>query len=249
MSKSPKEENKKALSFSAVVPVRSVDEIESQIRSMIANGDLKPGDKLPAERELSAQLNVSRNTLRESLRSLEYAGVIEMKKGATGGAYILPGSSSAIIRGLSDLYHLGAITPAHLTETRIWLSEIIVRVVCERATEEDLASLEENVKATKKAQDDGLFQERQRLNREFHLIMARITRNPVMISMMEAIMEVTGYFIKEIGPRDNPFTLPSRNRLLTYLRKRDTENSVKEISTYLTKLQSSYLENWAQKNN
>ncbi len=245
MSKSPKE-TKKALNFSAIVPARAVDEIESQIRSMIANGNLRPGDKLPSERDLAVQLNVSRNTLRESLRSLEYAGVIEMKKGGTGGAYILPGSSSAIIRGVSDLYHLGAITPEQLTEARIWLSEIIVRVVCERATEEDLVNLEENIEGTKQAQEAGLFEERQRLNREFHLILAKITRNPVMISMMEAIMEVTGYFIKEIGPRDNPYTLPSRNRLLAYLRKRDVEYSVKEISTYLGKLQSTYLEHWAK---
>ena len=47
-----------------------------------------PGDKLPAERELAKQLKVSRHTLREALRSLEVTGLVEFRRGATGGAFI-----------------------------------------------------------------------------------------------------------------------------------------------------------------
>jgi len=70
--------------FEAIAPSRAVDEISAQVRAMIADGKLKPGDRLPAERDLSARLHVSRNTLREALRALEHAGIIEMRKGASG---------------------------------------------------------------------------------------------------------------------------------------------------------------------
>lgn len=95
------------LSFAVISPARAVDEISAQVRSMVADGRLKPGDRLPSERELAPRLQVSRNTLREALRTLEHAGLIEMRKGASGGAFVRTGSGGVIITGLSDLYHLG----------------------------------------------------------------------------------------------------------------------------------------------
>src|SRR5438045_734724 len=129
-----------SLEFAAIAPARAVDEIAAQVRDMIATGKLTPGDRLPSERDLSAQLHVSRNTLREALRALEHAGIVEMRKGATGGAFVRSGSSGVIVNGLRDLYHLGAITPKELTEARVWLSEVVVRIACERATDEDFAA-------------------------------------------------------------------------------------------------------------
>lgn len=234
--------------FEAIAPLRAVDEIEAQIRGMLAKGQLKPGDKLPSERDLAARLHVSRNTLREALRTLERAGILALRKGASGGAYILHGSSGAIVSGLSDLYHLGGISPRQLTESRIWLSEVVVRVACERATEEDLRALEENIAATRRADAENRFDERQRLNREFHLILARTTRNPIIESTMEGIMGVLGQFIARIGARSNPFTIPSRLRLMEHLRARDVDAAVQEITKHLHGLQEQYLDLWAEKN-
>ena len=138
--------------FVPIAPQRAFEEIAAQIRELVAQGRLKPGDRLPPERELAVRFHVSRNTLREALRALELAGMIELRKGATGGAFVMPGSSGVIVNGLRDLYHLGAITPQHLTEARIWLSEIVVRVACERATDEDLRTLEDNVAAAARAE-------------------------------------------------------------------------------------------------
>mgnify|MGYP001157866112 FL=1 len=165
--------------FAAVAPARAADEIARQIRELVASGQIKPGDRLPSERDLAQRLHVSRNTLREALRALEHAGMIEMRKGAAGGAFVLPGDSGAIVTGLKDLYHLGAITPQQLTDARIWLSDVVVRVACQRATEEDFEQFEANVAASAQAQRAGDFGTRQRLNREFHVLLARATRNPI----------------------------------------------------------------------
>ena len=105
-----------------------------------------------------------------------------------------PGSSGVIVNGLRDLYHLGAITPQQLTEARVWMSEIVVRIACERATDEDFAALDANIDAAAKAPD---FDQRARHNREFHVILARATRNPIMVITMESIMAVlvTGHLL------------------------------------------------------
>jgi DNA-binding FadR family transcriptional regulator len=230
------------LEFAAIAPARAVDEIAAQVREMIATGKLKPGDRLPAERDLSAQLHVSRNTLREALRALEHAGIIEMRKGATGGAFVRRGSSGVIVNGLRDLYHLGAITPEQLTEARIWLSEVVVRVACDRATDEDFAALDANIEASARAAD---FDERARHNRDFHVILARATRNPIMVITMESIMAVFAQFILQIGPSDNTFILPSRRRFMKHLRARDAPAAVAEMTKALSRLQTKYMDQWS----
>jgi GntR family transcriptional regulator, transcriptional repressor for pyruvate dehydrogenase complex len=233
--------------FEAIAPARAVDEIAAQVRELIVSGKLKPGDRLPSERDLASRLQVSRNTLREAIRALEHVGMLEMRKGATGGAFVLPGSSDVIVNGLRDLYHLGAITPEQVTEARIWLSETVVRVACERATEEDIERLEENVRTAARAEAAGNFDERARLNREFHLVLARTTRNPIIIITMEGVMEIITQFINRIGPSDNPFVLPSRRRFLKHLRERDVDAAVAEMTKSLQRLQAKYLSLWNER--
>jgi GntR family transcriptional regulator, transcriptional repressor for pyruvate dehydrogenase complex len=231
-------------SFQAITPHRAFEEIAGQIRAMVANGRLRPGDRLPPERELATLFQVSRNTLREALRSLEISGLLASRKGASGGAFVREGSAEVIVGGMRDLYHLGAITPEQLTEARIWLSELVVRVVCERATEDDLAALQANVEAARAADRAGRFEERQRLHREFHVLLGRATRNPIIAITMEGTMEVMGHFIARIGPRENAFTLPSRDRLLKHLRARDADAASKEMAAFLERMQRGYLAQW-----
>ena len=71
----------------AVKMPRAFEEIAAQIRGELAAGRLKSGERLPAERDLAVRFGVSRNTLREALRSLENAGLLQFRKGATGGAW------------------------------------------------------------------------------------------------------------------------------------------------------------------
>jgi GntR family transcriptional regulator, transcriptional repressor for pyruvate dehydrogenase complex len=234
------------LSFAAISPARAVDEIAAQVRSMVEDGRLKPGDRLPSERDLSLRLQVSRNTLREALRTLEHAGLIEMRKGASGGAFVRTGSGGAIVTGLSDLYHLGAITPQQLTEARIWLNDIVVRVACERATEQDFEALDANVAAATRAHEAGRFDERQQLHRQFHVILAQATRNPIIAITMESVMAVFGKFIEKIGPSENPYTLPSRKRFMKHLRHRDADAAVAEMSRHLRRLHTQYLALWTE---
>ena len=233
-----------SLGFEPIAPSRAFEEIAAQIRELVASGRLKPGDRLPAERDLSAKFNVSRNTLREALRALELSGMIELRKGASGGAFVLPGSSGVVVNGLRDLYHLGAIKPEHLTEARVWLSEVVVRVACERLTEQDLLALEENIALATKADKAGNFQQRADLHREFHNLLAAATRNPIITITMEGVMEVMREFVKAIGPSDNAYTLPSRRRLLKHLRARDADAAVAEMNKFLERLQANYMELW-----
>lgn len=225
----------------AVPTPRASDEIASQIRAELASGNLGVGSRLPSERQLASQFGVSRNTLREALRSLEHAGLLTLHKGAHGGAVIAQRGDMAITNGLQDLFSLGAIQPAQLTEARIWLEAVVVREACKRATAADIAALRRNVDETAAAMASGDFPLRAQKNIEFHRLLARMTGNPIIEVLIGAVLDVLREFIRTIGEYPNHHVLPSRRRFIAHLEKGDADAAVAEMEASLKRLQRTYL--------
>src|SRR5581483_4899247 len=230
------------IEFRPIRTTRAFEEIADQIRREISKRRLKAGDRLPPERALAEQFGVSRNTLREALRSLENAGLLRLQKGATGGAFVRESTGEAIITGLRDMFHLGAIQPEHLTEARVLIESIVVRVACERATSDDIAALNGNIETAEKAsREKAPFYEQAAIHLDFHRVLARATRNPVMSIVMEALIDVMQHFIREIGPIRNPWVLPSRRRFMKHFEARNADAAASEMEQHLERLNRYYL--------
>lgn len=115
--------------------------IVEQVRLLIRQGRLVAGDRLPSERELCERFGVSRVTVREALRVLEANGLVEIRVGARGGAFVTAPSSRLVGEGIVDLISLATITAIEVTEARMVFEVGIVPLVCERATDEDIGAL------------------------------------------------------------------------------------------------------------
>lgn len=229
-------------SFRVIKTSRAFEEIALQIRKELAARRLRSGDRLPPERVLAEQFGVSRNTLREALRSLENAGLLRLQKGATGGAFVRESTGDAIVTGLRDMFHLGAIRPEHLTEARVMIESIAVRASCERATAEDIASLNANIASAERAdREKADFFDQASIHLEFHRIIARATKNPVMVIVMEALIDVMQHFIHAIGQKRNPWVLPSRRRFMKHFEGGDSDAAVAEMEQHLERLNRHYL--------
>ncbi len=227
--------------FKPVRSARAFEEIAQQIRDELSAGSLTVGDRLPSERALSEQFGVSRNTLREALRSLEYAGLVRFQKGATGGAFIAERSDKAIATGLMDLYNIGAIRPAHLTEARIWLEAIVVREACQRITRAEIEALNRNIDEAEQADRQGDFRLSAAIHIEFHNILAKITDNPIIMIVMNSVLEVLAHYISKLGYYENKFVIRSRRRFMKFLVEGDANGAVAEMETSLKRLQRNYL--------
>lgn len=227
--------------FKPVATRRAFEDIAQQIRGQLARHALRAGDRLPAERQLAEQFHVSRNTLREALRSLEIAGLLELRKGAAGGAFITEGGGGAAVAGLADLYHLGAIRPQHLTEARILIGTEVARLACARRTKADLAALQRNVEAAEAATAAGDVEERARVNYEFHRLLARAAQNPVLIILTDALMEMTRHFVEQVGYLPNRYVMPSRRRLLAHVTRGEGDAAAREMASLLKRLQRFHL--------
>ena len=129
--------------FTPVAQGRISEMIADQIRTLVRSGRLGPGDRLPSERDLCQQFGVSRVTVRDALRLLEGAGLIDTRVGARGGAFVRVPTGSQIGEGIADMVVMAALHADEVTEARQVVELGIVGLVCDRATEEDLAELRE----------------------------------------------------------------------------------------------------------
>jgi DNA-binding FadR family transcriptional regulator len=230
------------IEFRRIRTPRAFEEIADQIRKELSDRRLRAGDRLPPERALALQFGVSRNTLREALRSLENAGLLRLQKGAAGGAFVRESTGDAIVTGLRDMFSLGAIAPAHLTEARVLIESIAVRVACVRATPDDIDALKANIAAAERAaREKADFYDRAAIHLEFHRIIARATKNPVMVIVMEALIDVMQHFIRAIGQQRNPWVLPSRRRFMKHFEAGEIDAAVAEMEQHLERLNRHYL--------
>jgi GntR family transcriptional regulator, transcriptional repressor for pyruvate dehydrogenase complex len=127
--------------FTAVSPNRMSEAIVDQIKTLIRTNRLRPGDRLPSERELCERMGVSRVTVREALRVLEAGGLVEIRVGARGGAFVTTPSSARLGAGLADLITLAPVTAVEVTEARLIFELGIIPMIVERATDEDVEGL------------------------------------------------------------------------------------------------------------
>jgi GntR family transcriptional repressor for pyruvate dehydrogenase complex len=174
---------------------RAFEEICERIREQLALGVLKPGDKLPAERDLAQQLGVSRNVLREALRSLEMAGVLRLHKGVKGGAFIQEGDTSRMNVVMRDMLSLGTISVRELSEARVQILDVVVRLACANARQADLDAIEANIERTELATKEGRLLDRVECSREFYKLLAASSGNKVIAMIMDSVTEIHMRFV------------------------------------------------------
>jgi GntR family transcriptional regulator, transcriptional repressor for pyruvate dehydrogenase complex len=182
--------------FSPVSTGRVSEIIVEQIRELIRQGQLPPGSRLPAERELCERFGVSRVTVREALRVLEATGLVVIRIGARGGAFVTSPSADRVGEGITDLMTMSALSAVDVTEARRILEIGVIPLACERADEADLAALTELCDLAERAVQDGVYTNS--MSSEFHgrladsahngaiSLLSQSFRGPTLMSLEEA---------------------------------------------------------------
>ncbi len=172
-------------------------QIEENIKRAIASGAYKPFEKLPSERDLMAQFNVSRTTVREALMSLQSSGLIFVKRGVNAGAYVSEINPDPITKNFQNLIKFGKINFMHLTEARLYVEPEATRIAAICRTDKDvqiLSELLEKAEASNKTSP----KEARLVNIRFHVEIAKVTQNPIIIFISESITQVFSSLIVEM---------------------------------------------------
>jgi len=226
--------------FAEIKTRRVFEEICEQIRDRLAEGTLKPGDKLPAERELAAEFKVGRPAVREALRTLEQAGVLEFQKGTKGGAFIRGGNPAMLTQSLHDLLLVGRVSVENLAEARSLICGVVIELACVRATEEDFLAIEENIASIDASTD---LYERAEQGVLFFRLIAESTKNEVLVILINALSDILRYIIDKTGRTARPELVPLRRAILKSMRMRDPKKSKKSLEEYMDALNRSIMRN------
>lgn len=172
--------------FKSVKHIRVSDEIVNQIKSLISQGRLKPGDQLPPERELVKQFGVSRPSLREGLNSLVAMGFLEVKQAKR--TFVKSVTSERMQDPLSLLIKTDTQKIFDLIEVRMAIEAWGAFHAARRATEEDIKQLETVIEEMKLAFEEGRSLEKE--DADFHLAMAQATHNTIQTHIMSTIYDL-----------------------------------------------------------
>lgn len=166
---------------------RVSESVANQIKQAIFSGRLAPGHKLPPEREMAEQFATSRVALREALRGLEQEGMIEIRRGFGGGAFVADFDNAlrALADSLNTVVKLGQARSGHLTEVRSMLEPVMARLAAARATAEDIRAIRLVVEAQEAELAAGVLS--RKFDMEFHRAVAAACHNPVLSIVVTAI--------------------------------------------------------------
>ncbi|GAA3528071.1 FadR/GntR family transcriptional regulator [Amycolatopsis ultiminotia] len=217
---------------------RGYEYIAEQVRDAIATRRYKPGDRLPTEREMAEIFEVSRNGVREAIRSLESSGLVEIRIGVHGGVFVAAGDPQTVSRSVRDLASLGALPPENVLEARILLTSDVLRLACERATEEDLKRIEDDILVTEREVLQPGAQRTFQITR-FYRLLAEATHNKVLVILTDSLAQAVHVRLLRGGPPVNRRVGELRRRIVGYIRAGDSESAIGEITRHLIALEES----------
>src|SRR6059058_322655 len=219
--------------FAPVAVARASSAIAEQIRTAILSGRLKAGDRLSPERELAEQFGVSRVTVRDALRSLEAMGLIAVKVGARGGAFVTAPTGSKVAQTMSDMMMMSATTPEDIVEARLIVELGTVTLACARASDEDVAQLRELCERGREALEAGNYA--RELSWDFHAKLGQSAHNGAVGGLTQSFRSTLSMHPLRVreGSRAHELTVDEHMRIVEALERRDGGAARREMADHL----------------
>jgi DNA-binding FadR family transcriptional regulator len=188
----------KSKNFKSLQRKRLYEDVAASMKQAIFAGEYRVGDKLPSETELAGLFQVSRPVVREAIRYLETTGLLTVRQGATGGAFVQGINSRILKENVKDLLTLGHISVGQFTEMRSHIDPEIARLAALRAEAADLHELEQSVTMSKNISSKIDFLDQVENNARFHRLLARASGNLFHAIIEDVIMDFTVEFIQTV---------------------------------------------------
>jgi GntR family transcriptional regulator, transcriptional repressor for pyruvate dehydrogenase complex len=184
--------------FKPIRQLRISEEIAEQLKKSIVSGHFKPGEKLPPERDLAEEFQVSRVAIREALRKLEHAGFIVTRQGATGGAYVTDLNFEYLVNAFLDLFLSEKISIPELHHVRLLIEPEVARLAASNITPEHAQQLKEaldieELPITSLSVD---VDRKQRV----HFVLAEMCGNRFFEALMRSLLGLTKKVVEAVNP-------------------------------------------------
>jgi GntR family transcriptional repressor for pyruvate dehydrogenase complex len=223
--------------FTRVFRASLSDHIIEQITGLLARGVLKPGDRIPSEKQLCQRFGVGRTSVREALRSLAVMGVLESHMG--DGTFVTEDGSRFMERSFQWGLLLNPKIVENLVETRLMLESQTAYLAATRSTVEDLEQVQRAVRRMEASvADPAQYLE---YDLQFHLTIARATQNSILQSLLSTTRGYLQEWIRETLAQSTGGTAGKRARLsiaehkriLRALKSRDASGARQAMAAHI----------------
>ncbi len=224
------------MSFEIIKKESTLEVIVQQIKNQIKKGILKPGEKLPSERELASLLGISRASVREAIKALSFSGYLEVIQGK--GTYVLEIATQydEIVNFFSEFSNYSL---DYLMEARIMLEGEFARLAAANASQEEIDVIERVFNEICNSKDTNTFFVK---DLQFHLTIAKATHNPIMNGLMKIIVEMLykeTQKIIEISEDTRENTIETTKDLVKAIKQRDAEKAKELMSKHIRNIRVS----------
>ena len=189
------------MAFQRIDRSRRFMQVSRQLRQSIFNGDYSPGQRLPNERSLAEIFGVSRIIIREAVWDLKRSGLVEIKRGAQGGAFVQEMKHDAVTSVMTDVLSLTKVSPADIMEVRLLVEPAVATLAAQRATVADIKEMREFLKAVPVAKSA----EYVRWHVGFHRLVAKASQNPLYALLVNILMDFAEDMILSLKPNDRVY--------------------------------------------
>jgi DNA-binding FadR family transcriptional regulator len=222
-----------SVEFPSIKHNRVSQQIAEQIRNLILEGKLKPGDRLPSERELSKIIGVGRLSLREGLRILEASGILRTQYGVHSGTYVAKIGLEHLTEKFSDILKLSDITIDQVTEGRLEISLINLKYFMKRGGPKDIERLEACIHETERLLKLGHQTREQSLL--FHELIAQGAKNIVFMLVHKTLLDILrGFLIKFDSPHGHSKrVLEGHKKILKYIKEKNLEKDSFAMNSHI----------------
>lgn len=219
--------------FQTVDQDRLYERVARQVADLVARGDLKPGERLPAERELARMLGVSRPTVREAMIALEIAGLVEIRTGS--GITVSEAPPSRVVA-----FDAGP-SPHELIAARLLIEPEIAGLAAAAAAPADLSGLRSLIAALEASPD---HRASQTVDRAFHVAIAQASGNSVLVAIVEGLWDRMFSPLFELVstraglPENRRMTLTDHRAIVAALAAGDAAAARAAMAAHLTHVQA-----------
>lgn len=206
-------------------------EIIKQLNQIIRNDQLKSGDRLPSERELSERLQVGRSSVREAFRALELLELIETRRGE--GTFIKKVGSHRLVEIILSFILNDDSAREDLAETRKIVEVEALRLACQRITDEQLVRLKELIEKSKSEWSHGDFPVEE--DYLFHKTIVEACHNVLMLNLWMPLVEYNKVSIRESLAREGrpDASIAEHEEIFEALSRKNEEDAVKALEKHL----------------
>ena len=209
---------------------KAYEKVVQYVKDKIINNELQIGDKLPTERELSEKLELSRNSVREALRTMDNMGLIACRQGS--GNYLTGELQGTVMETFCMMFRLNQISDKDISQLRRAIDLQAMHLAVKNFRESDLPEAAELLRKLQQSEETGA----EFLDKEVHMLISKYSQNKLIEIINESLSKIYDNFIikarKAVIENDREILSTSHMQMVQSLMENDLEKGIKAINQH-----------------